>query len=473
MPAGFNVPSSKIEPIVGIQFGVFSPEEIERRSVVEITSQATYEGNEPKIGGLFDPRMGVLDNGKTCRSCGQTNHNCPGHFGHYRLARPVYYYQFFPYIQNILRCVCIRCSKLLVDKDLHKDILKRRGEARWREILNACSGISRCGQETEDGCGARQPTRYIKEGIARIIAEWEAIATQTMSEAGARQHLEVEYVLRLFRRITDEDVDFMGLSRFWCRPDWMICTILPIPPPQVRPSVIQENNQRSEDDLTHKLFEIIKANNTLRQKIENNALRETIDEFTEVLQYHIFTLVDNQIPGVSPSAQRSGRPLKSIQQRLGSKEGRIRFNIQGKRVEFSARSVITPDPNLSIAEIGVPMKIAMNLTIPEKVTIYNRKQLYKYVQNGADVYPGAKTVMRPDGRMISLRYMNRKEVVLHLGDIVNRHLMDGDILLFNRQPTLHRMSMMGHRVKVLPFNTFRLNVMVTAPYNADGKGNKA
>jgi len=474
MPAGIHRPDSDIQPVVGIQFGIFGPDEIEKRSVVEITNSGTYDGNEPRIGGLFDPRMGVLDNGKTCRSCGQTNHGCPGHFGHFKLARPVYFIQFFPYILNVLNCVCVRCSKILVDKDLHANVTKRRGPSRLRAVLTLCANITRCGQETEDGCGAVQPDRYNRDGIARITAEWSDSLTrpgETKTEK-VTQVLEVEYVLRLFRRITDEDVDFMGLNRFWCRPDWMICTVLPIPPPQVRPSVIQDNNQRSEDDLTHKLFEIISTNQRLQDKINNNAAKNLIEDEHTVLQYHIATLVDNQIPGVAPSAQRSGRPLKSVQQRLGSKEGRIRYNIQGKRVEFSARSVITPDPNLSIAEIGVPLKIALNLTVPEKVTPYNRDQMYKLIQNGADKHPGAKTIVRPDGRMISLKHVNTREIVLKLGDVVNRHLNDGDIILFNRQPTLHRMSMMGHRVKVLPYNTFRLNVSVTAPYNADFDGDE-
>jgi len=460
--------------VVGIQFGIFGPDEIEKRSVVEITNTGTYDGSEPRIGGLFDPRMGVLDNGKTCRSCGQTNHSCPGHFGHFKLARPVYFIQFFPYIMNVLNCVCVRCSKLLIDKELHKGFTKRRGEARWRAVLSKCSGISRCGQETEDGCGAVQPNRYLRDGIARITAEW----VDTLKETGAgekskvTQVLEVEYVLRLFRRITDEDVDFMGLNRYFCRPDWMICSVLPIPPPQVRPSVIQDNNQRSEDDLTHKLFEIISTNQRLQDKINNNSAKNLIEDEHTVLQYHIATLVDNQIPGVAPSAQRSGRPLKSVQQRLGSKEGRIRYNIQGKRVEFSARSVITPDPNISVAEIGVPIKIAINLTMPEKVTPYNKAQMYKLIQNGPDVHPGAKTIVSANGSVKSLKHVNRREIVLHIGDVVNRHLDDGDIILFNRQPTLHRMSMMGHRVKVLPYNTFRLNVSVTAPYNADFDGDE-
>lgn len=464
MPAGFNQATSDIESIVGVQFSILSPEEIERSSVVEIVSQTPYEGNEPKIGGLFDPRMGVLDNGKVCRTCGQTNHGCPGHFGHYRLTRPVYYIQFHTMIMNVLKCICIRCSKLRIDKDHHKELLLRKGEARWKEVLALSSNIKRCGQECEDGCGAPQPDKFTREGIARIVAHYQELKQQ--------QPLEVEYVHRLFRRISDEDVDFMGLSRYWCRPDWMICTVLRIPPPQVRPSVVQDNNQRSEDDLTHKLFDIIKNDKTLQQKIEGNSNKNVIDEMTNVVQYHVATLVDNDIPGVAPSAQRSGRPLKSIQQRLGGKEGRIRYNIQGKRVEFSARSVITPDPNLSVGEIGVPLEIATNLTIPERVTPYNLDKLYKLVQNGADKWPGAKTIVRKDGRMISLKHVPTKEIVLYEGDVVNRHLLDNDIGLFNRQPTLHKMSMMGHRVKVLPYKTFRMNVLTTRPYNADFDGDE-
>jgi DNA-directed RNA polymerase beta' subunit len=473
--------SSETESIVGIQFGVFSPEEIIRRSVCEITSYSTVEG---KLGGLFDPRMGVLENGKTCRTCGQNNHNCPGHFGHYTLARPVYYTQFFKLLMKILRCVCFKCGKMLIDKSRHSHLLKLKGETRWKMVLDACSGTSRCGEDTEDGCGSRQPTKYKEEPVHKIYAEWKdmVLPEDVQAPEGATKDedgkinltmpLEPEYVHRLLRRITDEDVEFMGFSRHWCRPDWMVCTVLPIPPPQVRPSVTQDNNQRSEDDLTSKLSDIIKANSTLKKKISEDPKKKAIDEWTNLLQYHVATLVDNDIPGVSPAAQRSGRLLKSLQQRLGSKEGRIRNNLQGKRVEFSARSVITPDPNISVAELGVPTKIAMNLTHPEKVTAFNIQKMYAMIQNGPDVYPGAKTVQRVDGRTISLKHLNGKNIELFEGDIVNRHLIDGDIVLFNRQPSLHRMSMMAHRVKVLPYNTFRLNVFCTAPYNADFDGDE-
>jgi DNA-directed RNA polymerase II subunit RPB1 len=465
--------SSETESIVGIQFGIFSPDEITRRSVCEITNPSTTDG---KLNGLFDPRMGVLENGKVCRTCGQNNHHCPGHFGHFVLARPVYYTQFFSkYLMKILRCVCFKCSKLLIDKERNAHLLKLKGESRWKMVLEACSGITRCGEESEDGCGSRQPNKYREEPVHRVFAEWKGLQLpadterpEGMDEDGnLSMPLEPEYVHRLLRRITDEDVEFMGFSKHWCRPDWMMCTVLPIPPPQVRPSVTQDNNQRAEDDLTSKLIDIIKADSVLKKKIAEDPKKKAIDEWTNLLQYHVATLVDNNIPGISPAAQRSGRVLKSLQQRLGSKEGRIRSNLQGKRVEFSARSVITPDPNISVKELGVPIKIATNLTYPEKVTAFNIGKLYKLIQNGPDVYPGAKTVQRADGRTISLKHVNTKTMELYEGDVVNRHLMDGDIVLFNRQPSLHRMSMMAHVAKILPYNTFRLNVFVTAPYNAD------
>lgn len=473
--------SSDTEAIVGIQLGVFSPDEIKRRSVVEITKASTTDG---ELGGLFDPRMGVLENGKICTTCQQSNHRCPGHFGHYQLARPVYYTQFFKQVMKILQCTCFQCSKLLLDIDKYKD-LRLKGEARSKFVHEACKKITRCGDDREDGCGVLQPSKYIEESVHTIYAEWKnaKIPGDGSIPAGATVNkdgtfdlkiiLEPERVYRVLRRITDEDAEFMGYSRHWCRPDWLICTILAIPPPQVRPSVMQDNNQRAEDDLTTKLIDIIKVNKELQKYMVADPIsKKAVGEYTYLLQYHVATFVNNNIPGVAPSAQRSGRQLKSLQQRLGSKDGRIRNNLQGKRVEFSARSVISPDPNISVAEIGVPLSIAMDLTFPERVTEYNRTKLYALIQNGPDVYPGAKTIQR-NGQTIMLKHSKLVEQTLFQGDIVNRHLMDGDIVLFNRQPSLHRMSMMGHRVKVLPYKTFRLNPAATKPYNADFDGDKS
>jgi DNA-directed RNA polymerase II subunit RPB1 len=151
----------------------------------------------------------------------------------------------------------------------------------------------------------------------------------------------------------------------------------------------------------------------------------------------------------------------------------------GKRVDFSARSVITPDPNISVGELGVPEKIAMNQTFPETVDRYNKYRLYEYVLNGPNHYPGARRIKKnSDGRIIALEMVEKKGLLkkeadeLEEGDVVHRHIIDGDYVLFNRQPSLHKMSMMAHKVRVMPFNTFRLNVTVTTPYNADFDGDE-
>jgi DNA-directed RNA polymerase II subunit RPB1 len=285
--------------------------------------------------------------------------------------------------------------------------------------------------------------------------------------------LSPEIVLKIFKRITDEDVDFMGFNPLWSRPDWMICQVLPVPPPAVRPSVKHDAQQRSEDDLTHIYSNIIKTNTDLANKLKENAQVNVIEGLTTVLQYFIAMIVNNKVKGAVPMAQRSGRPLQCIMGRLNSKTGRIRGNLMGKRVDFSARSVITGEPNLSIRQLGVPMKIAKNLTKPMTVNDRNRDFLLKLIQNGPDVHPGAKILERKNGEHISLRYVDRNSIRLENGDIVHRHMMDGDAILFNRQPSLHRMSMMCHIVKIMKVgDTFRMNVGDTKPYNADFDGDR-
>lgn len=462
--------------IIGIQFSILSPDEIRKSSVTEITSRDTYINNKPVIGGLFDPRMGVLEPGLICPTDGMDYMQTPGYFGHIELAKPVFYHQYLSTIMKIIRCVCYKCSKLLISKYKYKQVLEMPSNERWAFVFAHASKIKRCGEDTEDGCGTKQPTKIKKEGLASIIAEWQNIDGIEDSAEKANLlsvKLTPELVLKIFRRISDEDVSFMGFSPVWSRPDWMICQVLAVPPPAVRPSVKHDSQQRSEDDISHIIVNIIKHNKTLQERIAQNAPANQIDDWTTIVQYYIATLVDNNIPGVAAVAQRSGRPLKSIKERLNGKTGRVRGNLMGKRVDFSARSVITPDPNLSIRELGVPLKIAKNITRPVVVNSINKKFVMKLIQNGPDVHPGAKILERKTGETISLRHVDRKSIQLEEGDIVHRHMMDGDGVLFNRQPTLHRMSMMCHIVRVMPQgDTFRMNVACTKPYNADFDGDK-
>ena len=466
--------TSDIGNVVGVQFSVLSPEEIERRSVAEVITQETYDGDMPKVGGLFDRRMGVLDPGMLCLSCGQKSNLCPGHLGHIRLASPVFHVQFMNIIMKTIQMVCYRCAKTLVnleDSHIKRNLLKRSPKQRFAYLYSLSSKVKRCGEKNPCGCGALQPSTIKRDtnGIGRIILEFKI----SKDEEKKRLVWTAEQVYRVFKQITTDEAELMGFNKFWCRPDWLICTVLPVPPPSVRPSVRNDTNTRMEDDLTHKLCDIVKTNRALKQKVEANAPKNIIDEWTQLLQYHVSTLIDNNLPGVPQAVQRSGRPLKSIKDRLKSKEGRVRGNLMGKRVDYSARSVISPDPNLEIDELGVPIKIAKNLTFPEIVTKYNKEWLTGLVVNGPDIYPGAKSYKRvSDKQVISLKHIDRNSVSLTEGDVINRHLVEGDIVLFNRQPSLHRMSMMAHRVRVMPYNTFRMNPNATTPYNADFDGDE-
>ena len=220
--------------------------------------------------------------------------------------------------------------------------------------------------------------------------------------------------------------------------------------------------------LTHKLIDLIRDNQKLRDQIDKGDSYVNISRLTGIVQFHVATYVDNNIAGMAPAQQRSGKPLITLKSRLGSKTGRVRNNLMGKRTDQSGRSVITPDPNIELDELGVPQEIAMNLTFPEIVTSYNRDRLMSYIRNGPYKHPGAKTVsLRDDNRNISLKYVNPDIIDLKEGDIVHRHMINGDVVLFNRQPSLHKGSMECHRVRVLPYLTFRLNVSATKPYNAD------
>ena len=482
-----------IDVVRGIQFSVLGPEEIVRRSVVEVTKTDTYTGNVPVVGGLFDPRMGVLEHNRYCDTCQQKNIFCPGHFGHITLARPVFQAMLFEHAKKVLKCVCHRCSRVLVSpnstvKELSQEATRfsnMKNLAKKHDGMVGLCGNTRiksCGDDMDakeengrPGCGAAVPTKYIKEGALKIVVEWKD--PKDKEAEVVKKEYSADDVLRIFARITDADMELLGFNPKWNRPEWMICTVLPVPPPAVRPSIIEENGQRREDDLTHKLSDIVKVNTQLKQRIERGAVTEEYLRLTTmVLQYHCATFLNNQIPGLPQAQQRNGRKLKSISDRLKKKEGRIRGNLNGKRVDQSARSVITPDPYISLDELGVPYKVAIQLSFPETVNSYNLEELRQLVSNGPDKWPGAKYVRSAEqGKTFTLRFEASREKIaeaLKVGDIVDRHLRDGDYVLFNRQPSLHKMSMLCHRVKVMPFQTFRLNPLDCSPFNADFDGDK-
>lgn len=400
---------------------------------------------------------------------------CPGHFGHIELAKGVYHAGLLTYLSKALRSVCFNCSRLLVARDKSSSeykflISSKSAKQKFNYVYNTASAKEGrvCDSKT-GGCGYKQP-KLAKQGLAIKVEYLDENFDQTKDR---KQILYADECFEVLRKIRDEDLQLMGFNKDQGRPEWMIIKNLAVAPPPVRPSVAMPSGYRCEDDLTYAYQQIIKMNNVLRSHIEKGTNQSTINEILAQLQYLVATLMDNDICGQPKQKHKSGKQLKSIRARLKGKEGRLRGNLMGKRVDFSSRTVITPDPNLQLDELGVPLDIATNLTFPETVTMANYDEMKKLIQNGPQCWPGAKYIIRHDERQIDLSALrNRSDAHIEVGYKVERHLRDGDYVIFNRQPSLHKMSIMGHRVKILPYSTFRMNLSVTSPYNADFDGDE-
>ena len=457
--------------IQSIRFTLLSPSELRKLSAVEVQAADTYdEDGVPIVSGLMDGRLGTLEPRQKCKTCGNTASACPGHFGHIELAEPVIHVSFAKLIHRLLSITCRNCGRILLSEEKiekfkvrHADLKQRLNtvpDAFLDEIIKDAKKAQQCPH-----CGQKQyPIEHGKPTtFHEIVAEGGAVR---LTPSTVRERLE---------RIPDDDLILLGMDPKAARPEWAVLQVMPVPPVSVRPSITLESGIRSEDDLTHKLVDIIRINQKLREALESGVPINIIQELHELLQYHVTTYFDNEVSGLPPARHRSGRALKTLVQRLKGKEGRFRGNLSGKRVDFSARTVVSPDPNLDINEVGVPLDVASRLTIPEKATDYNLDEMKKLIANGPDTYPGSLYIVRPDGRRVRLEFVTDRKVVaeaLQPGFIVERHLRDGDIVLFNRQPSLHRMSIMAHRVRVLPYKTFRLNPTVCPPYNADFDGDE-
>ncbi|WP_418283795.1 DNA-directed RNA polymerase subunit A' [Halorubrum sp. DTA46] len=521
----------------GIDFGLMDPETYRDMSATKVITADTYDDDGYPIDmGLMDPRLGVIDPGLECRTCGSHSGSCNGHFGHIELAAPVIHVGFTKLIRRLLRSTCRECGKLALDEAQRDEFRERYERAEelgddQHDVLKAAVRQARkastcpfCGEPQAD-IKHEKPTTYYEvqdvlsgeysERIAAAmqpdeeeddpgtspqeLAEKTDIALDRINEIMAgefrprkedRRAIEKALDIDLteedmnklmpsdirdwFEDIPNEDLEVLGIDSEDSRPEWMILTVLPVPPVTTRPSITLDNGQRSEDDLTHKLVDIIRINQRFMENREAGAPQLIIEDLWELLQYHVTTFVDNEISGTPPARHRSGRPLKTLSQRLKGKEGRFRGSLSGKRVNFSARTVISPDPTLSLNEVGVPDRVAMEMTQTLNVTERNVDEARQYVRNGPEAHPGANYVRRPDGRRLKVTEKNCEELAEKVDPDweVNRHLVDGDIVIFNRQPSLHRMSIMAHEVVVMPYKTFRLNTVVCPPYNADFDGDE-
>ena len=433
--------------IGAINFSLLNPEQIKKLSCAKIVTPELYNiDGYPVDGGLMDLRLGAIDPGVRCRTCGGRLKECLGHLGSINLARAVMHLKYIPLVEMGLRCFCHKCGKLmLADKDLEKYPPSQR--AKKAKDSKKCP---HCGNLYEK-VKLDKPTSFYVGRVRLFPTE----------------------IRELLVNIPNEELEKIGVNSETCRPEWAVLTSILVPPVTVRPSIILESGERSEDDLTHKLSDIIRANQRLWENLNAGAPEVIIEDLWDLLQFHITTFFDNTVARIPPARHRSGQPLKTITERIKGKEGRIRKNLAGKRVNYSARTVISPDPFIEINEVGIPYEIATVVTVAETVNDLNLEKLKKLIEKGEE-YPGANYVIRPDGKRKKITSELKEEITSELtpGYKVERHLQNGDVVLFNRHPSLHRGSLMAHFVKVLPGKTFRLHPAAAFPYNADFDGDE-
>jgi len=433
--------------VKGLKFNLVNPEHIKKISAAKIVTPELYDiDGFPVDGGIMDLRLGAVDPGVRCRTCGGRLKECLGHPGSMDLARPVMHIKYTPLVELFLRSFCHSCGKLALSDDKQKQY----GPAERAKKARDKKKCPHCNEEREKVKLEKPSSFYI-----------------------GKKRLFPNQVREILINIPDEEIKKIGVNPKTCRPEWAILSQLLVPSVTVRPSITLESGERSEDDLTHKISDIIRANQRLWENLNAGAPEVIIEDLWDLLQYHVTTFFDNNITRIPPARHRSGQPLKTITERIKGKEGRIRKNLAGKRVNYSGRTVVSPDPYLQIDEVGIPYQVAKIITVSEGVTTTNLEHMKEIIRR-VDSYPGANYIVRPDGKRKRITEELKEDLCdeIQPGYKVDRHLQDGDIVLFNRHPSLHKQSLMAHKVKVLPHKTFRLHPSTVFPYNADFDGDE-
>ncbi|KAK7278312.1 hypothetical protein RJT34_23339 [Clitoria ternatea] len=477
--------------IKNMKFSMLSASEISKLGEVQVWKGQYYDSfKKPIGGGLLDPRMGPANKSLVCATCHGNFHDCPGHYGYLNLALPVFNVGYLNSIVEILKCICKGCARILLNEDTRKKYLNKMRSTKKNDlekidlvkvhIIKDCSKVVNCSR-----CG------YINGSVKKVPATLNIMHDCSKCKNSTVEELEYSLsrrdsnsrvtnlparllnpfqVLSLFRRMLDEDCELIYVAE---RPEKLIITNIIVPPIVIRPSVVMDESLSNENDITERLKNIIQANAVLRQELQESSGSSKLLDGWEMLQFEVAQFINSDVRGV-PFYMQSNKQLAGFVQRLKGKQGRFRGNLSGKRVEYTGRTVISPDPNLRISEVAIPIHMARILTYPEHVTHHNMEKLRQCVRNGPDKYPGARMLRREGGHSWSLKVLCRKRAAdeLRIGDIVDRHLEDGDIVLFNRQPSLHRMSIMCHRARIMPWRTLRFNESVCNPYNADFDGDE-
>ncbi|CAL4127007.1 unnamed protein product, partial [Meganyctiphanes norvegica] len=485
-----------VRNITDIQFGVLTAQDMQQLSHAHIVSSDLYTNNAvtrmPAEHGVLDKRMGVSQKDANCETCAKNLTDCVGHYGYLDLARPVFHVGYFKNTIHLLQNICKVCAHVLLKPELKQKMCEQAKRITsylakklfYKSVNEKCKKMTMC-----INCQTKAVKMQFKKKFHNVlqtsrngvvyIPQFDTALEYNKELESQMNNAAVEFmdpckVRELFERIPLSDLPLLCMDQKFSHPKDLILTRLLVPPNCIRPSVISELKAgTNEDDITVMLTEIIFLNNLINKRSTGKI--QSIQDAWEHLQLDVAFMINSEI-SVPIDISMARKATRGFVQRLKGKQGRFRGNLSGKRVDFSSRTVISPDPNLRINEVGVPVEVATQMTYPEKVTPHNINFLRQLIRNGPSKHPGALFVepRSTPGIKKSMRYVNRERQANELkqGDTVERHLVDGDIVLFNRQPSLHKMSIMSHRIRVLPWRTFRFNECVCTPYNADFDGDE-
>lgn len=492
--------------ITELDFDILGSKETRKMSTVTVTKSDFYEPtaeSPPMPGGVLDLRLGATTSSQRCLTCKNDNVLCPGHFGSIELLFPVFNPGYYTHILHVLKCICKTCSHILLPKT---DINKRL-KSFWRPgslgvysrldkmnaLVKECQKCTVCPH-----CGAiNGPIRKTKNYLiiwhmvgakndslrSSFTSQFENLKipeqlSQEQIEANVSEDLTPTRVWHLFDNIPAREIPLLTYSKKISTPADMIVRSFIVPPNGIRPSVISPGEGSTEDDLTMRVREAIDYTIQFRKAVESGDTSRNFASKWNFVQQTINGMINSQLPDTSIKKNKKDKAVIGFAQRLKGKRGRFRINLSGKRVNFGGRSVISPDPNSKVDQVTVPLEMAKILTFPVVVNEYNYDMLCNCIRNGPNNYPGANYVQMLDRpNKISLRFSNPqliKNIIrdLKYGDIVERHLINDDVVLFNRQPSLHRISIMAFRAKIMPWRTLRFNVCACSPFNADFDGDE-